>query len=186
VGLAAVAALSSSAGRGETAASPVRAESVALFHQVHSVLQSRRCMNCHTGTEFPRQGEDGHPHLFNVGRGGDGLGAPGMHCSTCHQATNTTASGVPGAPNWRLPPLSMAWEGLTEGQLCRVILDPARNGGRSPAQLLQHLSYDRDVVWAWTPGTDHAGRARVPPPIPHDEFAEIVGRWIETGAACPD
>ncbi len=167
-------------------ASTARTESIALFHQVNSVLQSRRCMNCHTGTGFPRQGEDGHRHLFNIVAGADGLGAPGMHCFTCHQATNTAASGVPGAANWRLPPLSMAWEGLSEGQLCRTILDPAKNGGRTPVQLLEHMTYDRDVAWAWTPGTDHRGQARLPPPLSHEEFRKVLGRWIETGAACPD
>jgi hypothetical protein len=59
-------------------------QSVAAFETVAKVLASPRCQNCHTLRNFPRQGDDRHPHLFNMTRGGADRGAPGLPCSTCH------------------------------------------------------------------------------------------------------
>src|SRR5579862_5132139 len=111
----------------------MRAKSQALFLEMARVFQSARCMNCHPRAAFPTQGDDRHRHLMNVARGPDDHGAPGLHCGTCHQAENQTASGVPGAPDWHLAPLRMAWEGLSPGEICRALLDPKR-GGMKPAQ----------------------------------------------------
>ncbi len=68
------------------------------FRQMATVFQHPRCMNCHPRIDFPRQGDDRHRHAMNVTRGPADRGAPGLHCSTCHQSSNQTASGVPGAP----------------------------------------------------------------------------------------
>jgi mono/diheme cytochrome c family protein len=174
------------------AAAPSRAETVntesqALFTRIATVLKSPRCMNCHTDADhpFPRQGDDRHRHLFNVARGPSDIGAPGLHCGTCHQDKNNAASGVPGAPGWRLAPLSMAWEGLSDREICRELLDPTRNGQRNAAALADHFAHEALVAWAWSPGTDHNGRARATPPMTHDEFNRMVERWLATGAACP-
>jgi len=37
----------------------------------------------------------------------------------------------PGAPDWKLPPPSrkMVFIGLSSGDLCRLVKDPAKNGG---------------------------------------------------------
>ena len=56
---------------------------------------------------------------------------PGLTCSTCHQEANQEESGVPGAVHWHLAPLRMGWEGLSDGELCRALLDPFKNGGRT-------------------------------------------------------
>ncbi len=40
---------------------------------------------------------------------------------------------VPGDAHWRLAPRSMAWEGLTLGQICAQIKDPERGRGRVSA-----------------------------------------------------
>lgn len=157
----------------------------ALFLRMASVLTSPRCMNCHTNTGFPRQGDDRHPHLFNVQRGADNAGMPVMHCTTCHQGANQAASGVPGAPHWRLAPLSMAWEGLSPGALCRALVDPGR-GNMTPEALVAHLSDEPLVSWAWAPGRDRHGRERASPPIAHDAFVDLVKQWVAGGAACPD
>src|SRR5262245_58593159 len=77
---------------------------------IESVLVHPRCINCHTTSEFPRQGDDRHPHQFRVVRGPDDRGAPAAPCASCHQEDNQTSSGVPGAPNWRLAPLKMSFE----------------------------------------------------------------------------
>jgi hypothetical protein len=169
------------------AAPPSSEPASALFEEMARVLQSPRCINCHTDAAhaFPRQGDDGHRHMFNVQRGLAGSGAAGLHCSTCHQATNDAASGVPGAEGWRLAPLSMAWEGLSAGEICQELIDSARNGGRSPAQLADHFDHEPLVLWAWSPGVNHAGAARSLPPLSHQQFMMVVSRWVATGSACP-
>lgn len=159
------------------------AASAALFEQMAPVLQGPRCMNCHTVTAFPRQGDDRHRHLMNVSRGPNDRGAPGLHCSTCHQSANQASSGVPGAPDWHLAPLRMGWEGLSVGQICEAIRDPAR-GGMKPQDLVAHFNTGL-VRWAWSPGTDAHGHPRTAPPLSHDAFIALTKRWIASGAACP-
>jgi hypothetical protein len=103
-----------------------------------TVFAHPRCMNCHTEELFPRQGDDEHRHTPNVARGPNDNGAAGLHCRTCHQEENQAASGVPGAPDWHLAPAPMAWQGLSAGDLCRALRDPAR-GAMPPDQLLAHF-----------------------------------------------
>jgi len=80
----------------------------------------------------------------------------------------------------------MAWEGLSDSQICHELLDPARNGGRSVAALAEHFAQEPLVLWAWEPGVDHDGRPRQPPPLTHAELNRIVAQWIATGAQCPE
>jgi hypothetical protein len=80
----------------------------------------------------------------------------------------------------------MAWEGLSARDVCRELLDPERNGHRNLVQLRDHFAHEALVLWAFSPGNDHAGIARKPPPLTHDEFTEAVRSWVATGAACPD
>ena len=58
------------------------------FVDMARVLQHPRCMNCHTGEDFPRQSDDAHRHQMNVTRGSEDSGAAGLHCSACHQEQN--------------------------------------------------------------------------------------------------
>jgi len=88
-------------------ASTTREAGLAAWQQVYSVLTFPRCINCHTATNYPEQGDDRHRHWFNVVRGPEGKGVPGLNCVTCHQSANADTTGVPGAPNWHLAPLSM-------------------------------------------------------------------------------
>ena len=149
------------------------------FRQVATVLRHPRCMNCHTATEFPRQGNERRRHDMLVMRGPDDHGAPAMRCLSCHQNINQP-NGVPGAPNWGLAPLTMAWEGLDDHQLAEALKDPTRNGRRSLEQLYEHMAHDELVGWAWQPGG-----TREPVPIPRDAFAKLVREWIDTGAVSP-
>jgi hypothetical protein len=161
------------------------AESVAAFEKVASVLTSPRCQNCHTLANFPRQGDDRHPHLFNVARGGADHGAPGLPCSTCHSQSNNAASGVPGAAeDWRLAPLAMGWDNLSTTELCRRLKDPQHNGHRNGRQIIGHLG-SQLVAWAWSPGSDRNGHPRTLPPIPYEEFLRAAEAWVGSGAACP-
>jgi hypothetical protein len=166
----------------DSAASPARGDG-ALFTAFVPVLRHPRCMNCHSMGDFPRQGDDGHPHAMNVRRGAAGHGVTAEKCSTCHQDHNLDGAHLPpGAPNWGLPPTSMPliWQGLTDGQLCRSIKDPKQNRNRNLDQLVEHLTEDKLVMWAWNPGD-----GRTPVPMPHDEFAAKVKQWQAAGAPCP-
>jgi hypothetical protein len=155
-----------------------------IFRQMAAVFQHPRCMNCHTRAEFPRQGDDRHRHAMNVMRGPADRGAPGLHCSTCHSPVNQTAPGVPGAQDWHLAPLRMAWEDLSVGELCRALLDPAR-GGMKPGQFIPHFQTGL-VRWAWSPGTGPRGVRRDAPPVPYEQFLALARKWTNHGAPCPD
>jgi hypothetical protein len=154
-----------------------------IFRRMATVLQHPRCMNCHTRESFPRQGDDRHRHSMNVSRGPADRGAPGLHCAACHRAANQAASGVPGAADWHLAPLRMAWEGLSVGELCRALLDPAR-GGMPPDQFVAHVRTGL-VRWAWAPGTDSHGRPRGRPPMAYEQFIALTQEWVTKGVACP-
>jgi hypothetical protein len=157
-----------------------QARSRQAYQKVAEVLRHPRCMNCHTATEFPRQGDDRHRHHQMVIRGLANSGAPTMQCASCHQAKNSQDGKVPGAPHWQLAPLSMAWEHLkTDGDLCRALLNPKNNGKRDVPKLVAHMTDDALVQWAWTPG------ARNAPPLTQQEFHQVVKVWADNGAACP-
>lgn len=150
------------------------------FGEIAAVLRSPRCINCHPSGNSPRQGDEQRIHDYRVTRGPDNRGAPGMSCSSCHQEENQSVSGVPGAPHWQLAPLSMAWEGLSDAQLCRVITNPQTNGGRSLEQLTHHMNDDALVRWAFNPGAK-----RTPPPVSLEQFQQLVRGWASSGALCP-
>jgi len=165
------------------AASGASEQDGALFLSFVSVLRHPRCMNCHSQGNFPRQGDDGHPHAMNVRRGADGHGVTAEKCVTCHQDHNLAGAHLPpGAPNWGLPPAStpMIWQGLSDAQICRSIKDPKQNKNRNLDQLVKHLTEDKLVAWGWNPGE---GRNAIP--MPHDEFAAKVKAWQAAGAPCP-
>ena len=160
-------------------------DSAQLFMQMHTVLTHPRCLNCHPKGDSPKQGNEARLHVPPMTRGPHDDGPPGMHCGTCHQTANFAPSGVPGAPTWHLAPQSMAWEGRTAGEICRQMLDRKRNGGKTLAQIVEHLTEDKLVAWGWEPGVDVNRRAREPVPIPKPEFNRIVRAWAASGAACP-
>jgi hypothetical protein len=158
-----------------------RAErSRSLFVEAGKVIQSPRCLNCHPVGERPTQGKDMHPHSPLVVRGADDLGAVGMRCTTCHQSANFEASGVPGNPVWHLAPLGMAWQQRTLGQICAQIKDTKRNGGRTLAQIQEHMAHDALVGWGW-----HPGGSREPAPGSQESFGALIAAWIASGAQCP-
>ncbi len=152
----------------------------ALFAEAGKVIESPRCQNCHPAGPRPTQGDDMHPHLPLVVRGLDDHGAIGMRCTTCHQTANFEPAGVPGNAKWHVAPIEMAWQGRTLAQICAQIKDPARNGNRSLAQLLDHMAHDDLVGWAW-----HPGGTRTPAPGTQAQFGALVDAWIKTGAQCP-
>jgi hypothetical protein len=163
-----------------TAQTPAQREaSLQAFGRIAEVLRHPRCLNCHPSGDFPRQADDRHRHRMLVARGPDDQGTPALKCSTCHQTENTADGRVPGAPHWQLAPRSMGWEDLSDADLCRVLKDSRKNKGRSVLGLVEHMTTDALVQWAWSPGE------RTPPSIGQREFHELVRRWAQTGAACP-
>jgi hypothetical protein len=152
--------------------------SAAYFTELGKVLTNPRCLNCHPASDRPRQGDTARLHQPPVFRGADGFGLPALRCPICHQTANFGT--VPGNPIWHLAPHEMAWEGKTLGEICAQIKDPARNGNRSLATLVEHIGEDHLVGWAWAPGP-----GRKPAPGTQKEAGALVAAWIETGAACP-
>jgi hypothetical protein len=88
----------------------------------------------------------------------------------------------PGAPGWRLPTPQnpMIWEGLTDSELCRLLTDPMRNGGRD-AQAIETHMHTPLVLWGWNPG-----EGRKPESMPESIFLAEVHVWTTAGAPCPD
>lgn len=191
------------------------------------MLTSPRCINCHPVSsklpplgglfpqDYPRQGDDRHPHYFTVLRGDTfefptdektgvvlpGEGTPFGRCIFCHGTKNDPVTGIPGttnphgkdptAPFWALAPASMAWESapgvpLAGRQLCANLLDPNLNGNREPKDLLHHIKTEPLVLWSFKPGTRPNGEPRTTPPISHDAFVHAFDDWIADGTPCPD
>jgi hypothetical protein len=158
------------------------ASAASAFLAIVPVLRHPRCMNCHSKGDFPRQGDDSHPHTMNVRRGFEGNGVAGVKCNTCHQEHNLAGVHMPpGAPDWHLPPpnMPMIWEGLSDRQLCELFKDAKQNGGRTVNEIVEHMQTPL-VRWGWHPGD---GRSAVS--VPFDQFLSNVKTWAGKGAACP-
>ena len=167
-----------------------RAAGLAAWQQVYSVLTNPRCINCHTATNYPQQGDDRHRHFANVIRGPEDKGVAGLNCASCHQQANAESTGVPGGYNWHLAPLSMRWQGvddqpLSSGAVCRAVTDRSKNHGLNGPGLLKHHEEEPLVLWAWNPGRRPDGTMRIPPPLTHAEFVAATRRWIDAGMPCP-
>jgi len=163
-----------------------RAQAVTAFATVQQVFQHPRCRNCHIPGDAPLQFDAGMPHAMSVARGPEGHGAAGLPCGTCHGESNPPASygphAPPGAPRWGLPAPEhkMAWIGLSPAELCEMIKDKKRNGGRDFDALTKHVSEDSLVLWGW-----HPGGARAPVAAPHDQFVVKFKQWAAAGGPCP-
>src|SRR6266849_302960 len=175
----------------KTFASDARlADGLAAWEKVYSVLTSPRCINCHTATNYPQQGDDRHRHFANVIRGPDGKGVPGLNCVTCHQGSNADSTGVPGGHNWHLARLSMKWQDLNDkilssAEVCRSLTNRSKNHNLDGPGLLKHHQVEPLVHWAFQPGRSRAGAARSLPPLTHDEFVAATRTWVEGGMPCP-
>jgi alcohol dehydrogenase (cytochrome c) len=196
------------------------------WQAVYSVLTSPRCMNCHPVVssklpplmglfpqDYPRQGDDRHPHYYSVVRGETvavetaektgarvkiGMGAPFERCTMCHGPSNDETTGIPGVEDpsrpgesmWALAPASMALESspgvpLTAPELCARLKDKSRNGNRELADTLHHIATEPLILWSWNPGKRANGETRTTPPISHDDFVLAFSTWADNGAPCP-
>ena len=153
------------------------------FLAAYKVLMSPRCMNCHPSGDIPLQGDDSHLHTQGVKRGIDGKGVYALKCANCHQPQNSAGTNMPpGNPNWHLPPanMKMVFEGKSPKALAAQLKDPKRNGNKTMAQLIDHVTSDKLVLAGWNPG-----EGRTLPPLPHAEFAKKFKEWIDKGAYLP-
>jgi hypothetical protein len=187
------------------------------WRAIYSVLTSPRCINCHPASssklpalwgypqDYPRQGDDRHPHYYTVLRGdvaanGVGMGTPFARCTSCHGIANDPKTGIPETfdpaasgpptPFWALAPTSMAWESapgvpMTGAQLCAQLKDPARNGNRTLSDLLHHLENEPLVNWGFNPGTRPNGETRTTPPISQEALVQEFQTWMNDSAPCP-
>ena len=155
-----------------------RERALAIYQEIDAVLSHPRCANCHPAGDTPYQGNIPKPHQPLVVRGEDNFGAPGMRCGTCHGEANF--ENVPGKPSWHLAPREMAWEGKTPGEICAQIKDPERNGGKTLAQLTDHMQHDALVSYGWEP-PEHLE------PVPGSQalFGQLFQAWVDAGAPCP-
>jgi len=172
------------------ARAPSRAEGLAAWQQVYSVLSHPRCINCHTATNYPQQGDDRQPHLFNIVRGQQGHRVPALTCAACHQRANADSAGVPSAPGWHLAPLSMRWQDrddriLPSSAVCRAVTDRSKNHNLDGAGLLKHHEEEPLVLWAFQPGRRADASERSTPPLTHDEFVTATRVWVGAGTPCP-
>ncbi len=160
-----------------------RPDGLTAWERVYSVLTSPRCVNCHTATNYPQQGDDRHRHFANVVRGPEGKGVPALQCATCHQAANADSTGVPGAQGWHLAPLSMRWQDRNDKPLPSAAV--CRSLKSQNVDLIKHHSEEPLVLWGFTSGLRPDGTARTLPPLTHAEFLEATRRWVEADKPCP-
>jgi hypothetical protein len=154
-----------------------------VFLEVYKVLMHPRCMNCHPSGDSPLQGDDSHVHLQNVKRGADGKGKYALKCANCHQDTNLPGTNMPpGNPTWHLPrkDMPLVFQGKSPRELADQLKDPRQNGAKTLEQLVEHVTHDKLVLWAWQPG---AGRTK--PPLSHEQFVMKFRDWVKKGAAPP-
>lgn len=168
-----------------------RTEGLAAWQQVYSVLTHPRCINCHTATNYPQQGDDRHRHFANIVRGPAGKGVPALQCITCHQEANADSTGVPGAHDWHLAPLSMQWQDMNDkilpsAAVCKAVTDKSKNNHLDGPGLLKHHTDEPLVLWAFQPGRRIDGTMRSLPPLTHDQFVEATRKWVEAGTPCPE
>ncbi|MBI1684670.1 Isoquinoline 1-oxidoreductase subunit [Caulobacter hibisci] len=161
------------------------ARSLALFAEAGKVIQSPRCLNCHPATRVPTQDDDLHPHDPPMVAGQSGHGPTGLPCRSCHGPANVRIFGehiksMPGDPKWAVAPAEMAWQGKSLGAICAQLKDPARNGGKTLAQLQHHMAHDHLVGWSWNPG-----EGRKPAPGTQAQLGALIQAWMDTGAKCP-
>lgn len=159
----------------------LHARSRALFLEASRVITSPRCLNCHPAGDTPLQGDAMLSHDPPVVRGPDDRGVVAMECTGCHQDHNLELARVPGAPKWHLAPKVMAWVGKGPHALCEQLKDPARNGGRTLEQIIDHSAHDELVGWGW-----HPGSGRKSAPGTQAEFGALIAAWVQSGAECPE
>lgn len=157
------------------------------WEKVYDVFSHPRCSNCHVGEDNrprwsgPSYGEGWQYHAMNINGGQSRVGAETIPCSTCHMEENSDVlHGPPGAHVWALAPVEMEWFQKSSRDICLQIKDPARNGGRTMAAVMDHIRDDELVHWGWDPGP-----GREPAPYSAEQTVAAFELWTAAGAPCP-
>src|SRR6202008_5069869 len=169
----AVALSSTDAARTEMATADDQSASLAAWDQIATVLQHPRCLNCHQ-LNSPVQADSHRVHIPRVVRGPDDQGVGAMRCGNCHNNMgNNPTSGTPGGLDWLLAPVSMLWQGLSSGDLCRAVKDPKHNGNRDGAALIRHMEDKPLGGYGGNPA-----RGGEPVPIADETVVEDSNLWV--------
>ena len=175
-------------------AGPVsREDAMAAWGRIYDVFSHPRCANCHVDEQNipmwsgPSYGE-ARPHGMNINGGISRFGIESIPCSTCHtQSTNfDTAPHAPPRTGhaWMLAPVEFEWFGKDTASICEQVRDPARNGGRDGAGLVEHIIHDAEIkafiTWGFNPGG-----GREPAPGTLQEHLDDMVLWTAAGMPCP-
>lgn len=167
-------------------------DGLAAWDSIHAVLTHRRCLNCHVGADnVPLWGTAAVPsriHGMAINAGDSRIGAETISCNACHH-TSIRANAVPHAAShtgmdWRLAPLEFQWTDRSSAEICAQLRDPARNGNRDAAGLVEHILHDAEeigfITWSFDPG---AGREPAPGGL--QAHLEDMATWTAAGMPCP-
>ena len=160
-----------------------------MFEEAGKVIQHPRCVNCHPAGDGPLQGMDMHPHQPPVvarrrrhRRARHDVHAPATgRANVDVVAQAETLKSIPGNP--ALAPRADrdgVGRASRSAEICEQIKDPERNGGKTLAEIVEHMAHDELVGWGWNPGN-----GREPVPGTQDEFGALFQAWADTGAHCP-
>lgn len=164
-----------------------KTKGIKVWDNIYQVLSHPRCVNCHVADDRPRWSGKSYgktrEHGMNVQATATRMGMPGQQmCSTCHAKTNSDVPhGPPGAKVWLLAPVEMAWWGKSSTELCAIVKDPTKTGGRDIQSFADHVGHDALVAWGWAPGV-----GREPAPFSVEETVAMFEQWLSLGLPCPE
>lgn len=167
-------------------------DGLAAWNSIHTVLAHPRCLNCHVGPDnVPLWGTVETPdriHGMAINAGNSRIGAETLSCNACHQTTTRPNTVPHAAPHtgmdWRLAPAEFQWTDRTSAEICAQMRDPARNGGRDEAGLIEHILHDADLIGFITRSFD-PGPGRDPAPGSLQTHLEDMAVWTAAGMPCP-
>lgn len=171
-----------------------RAAGLEAWKRIEAVVTHPRCANCHVDASgipiWTLVGEtQDRVHGMNIHGGVSRIGAEAIACSTCHMTSTLPNDPAPAPPRagipWQLAPVEFLWYGKSGTEICKQLKDPARNGGRDAAGLLDHLRHDASldgfIPRGWEPGE---GRSK--PPGTFEDHVRDVAEWGAAGQPCPE
>ena len=164
-----------------------KTKGVEVWGDIYKVLSHPRCVNCHVPDDRPRWSGKHYGktqvHGMNIQATATRMGKPGEQmCTTCHAKTNSDVRhGPPGAEVWALAPVEMIWWDKSSKELCAIVKDPSKTGGRDITTFAEHISHDALVAWGWNPGL-----GREPAPFSAEKTVAMLEQWLALGLPCPE
>lgn len=170
------------------------AEGLEAWARIYEVAAHPRCANCHVDAagipmwSGPSYGSEPRPHGMHIAAGESRIGAKYVPCAACHieqVGSNTVPHAAPFTGHiWMLAPSDFAWWGKSSAEICAQMRDPARNGGRDGAGLVEHILHDAElqafITWSFAPGG-----TREPAPGTMQSHLDDMVIWTSAGMPCP-